>query len=192
MSESYPKSLVSKSKDFRQKRKEILDIILYGSSVTGKARPRDLDVILLFKDLGLDRRLELAQEYKSSLKGDFPDADVKSMNLADLFDRNFLARQGILLSGISLLTRERICEKLGFRAYSIFSYNLKGLNHNQKTKFNYALNGRTEPGVLKSLRGISLGRGSVKVPMESSSEFGEFLDGWKVKYRKEQVLEAFY
>ena len=192
MSGEYPKSLVSRSREFRKRNSEILDVIIYGSYVTGKSRPKDLDIMLLFKDIRLGRRLELAQEFKMSMKGEFPNADVKSMNIRDFFDRNFLARQGILLTGISLITRERICERMGFRAYSIFSYRLKGMDHNQKTKFNYALSGRTGPGVLKSLKGISLGRGSVKIPLEGSSEFEEFLNTWKAKYRKEQSLEPFY
>jgi predicted nucleotidyltransferase len=192
MSGDYPKSLGYKSRNFRKKNNEILDIIIYGSSVTGKTGPRDLDIMLLFKDLKLGRRLELAQEFKSDIREDFPNRDVKSMNLADFFDRNFLARQGVLLTGISLITGERIAEKLGFRAYSIFSYTLKGLNHNQKTRFNYALNGRTGEGVLISLKGTPLGRGSMKIPIENSSEFEEFLERWKVKYRKEQSLEPFY
>jgi predicted nucleotidyltransferase len=192
MSEEYPKSLVSRSREFRKKNPEILDIIIYGSSATGKSNPRDIDIMLLFKDVQLGKRLTYAQEFKTAIRGEFPGADVKTMNLMDLFDRNFLARQGILLSGVSLITKERMCEKLGFRAYAIFSYNLKGMDHNQKTKFNYALNGRLAEGVLKSLKGISLGRGSVKIPVESGSEFEEFLEGWKVRYKKEHVLEAFY
>ena len=128
--------------------------MLYGSSVTGKSRPRDLDIILLFKDLHLNKRLELSQEFKRILRQEFPGADVKSMNLTDFFDRNFLARQGVIISGISLITREKICERFGFKAYSIFSYALANMDHNQKTKFNYALNGRTGPGVLKSLMGM--------------------------------------
>jgi len=192
MSGNYPKSLVSRSRDFRKSNREILDIIIYGSSVTGKSRPRDLDTMLLFKDLKLDKRLELAQEFRRALREEFPSADVKSMNLQDFFDRNFLARQGILLTGVSLITRERISEKLGFKSYSIFSYTLAGMDHNQKTKFNYALNGRTGAGVLKLLKGVSLGRGSVKIPVENSSEFEEFLGRWGVKYRKEQSLEPFY
>ena len=192
MSGDYPKSLVSRCREFRKRNREILDIIIYGSSVTGKSKPRDLDILLLFKDLNLDKRLEMSQEFKRTVRDEFPRADVKSMNLPDFLDRNFLARQGVILSGVSLITKERISERFGFRAYSIFSYTLADMDHNQKTKFNYALNGRTGPGMLKSLKGISLGRGSVKIPMEGGSEFEEFLEGWKVKYRKEQSLEPFY
>jgi hypothetical protein len=66
------------------------------------------------------------------------------------------------------------------------------MDHNQKTKFNYALNGRVAEGVLKSLKGISLGRGSVKIPAENGLAFEEFLKAWKAVYRKEHSLEPFY
>lgn len=192
MSKNYLKSLESESKRFRKANPGIIDIIIYGSSAAGKSLPRDLDIMLLFGDSGLDKRLKAAQEFRKGLKGRIENADIKSMNLADFFDRNFLARQGILLAGTSLITGERICEKMGFRGYSIFTYSLKNMTHNEKTKFNYALSGRLMPGVMKSLGGVPLGRGAARIPAASSVKFEEFLKGWKVDYRVEHCLVPFY
>ena len=54
----------------------------------------------------------------------------------------------------------------------------------------YALIGRNSEGVLKSLGGVSLGRGAIKIPIEKSLEFEEFLQKWGINYQKSNVLES--
>lgn len=192
MLKEYLKLLELKSKEFKKNDSSILDIVIYGSFVKGKNEPRDLDIILLFDNVKLEKRLDLAQDFKYILKKDFENLDVKSINIIDLFDKNFLARQGILLSGVSLIDNERLSEKLGFRGHSIYSYNLKNLKHNEKIKFNYALNGRILKGILKTLNGKSLGRGTVKIPIENSLNFEEFLKKWNIEYKVEDCLIPSY
>src|SRR3989344_4816313 len=63
MQENYLKYLISKSKKFAQK-KEIFDIILYGSFVKGKEKPEDIDILLIFEKTSLKERTEIAHEFK--------------------------------------------------------------------------------------------------------------------------------
>lgn len=187
MQENYLKYLILKSKKFAQK-KEILDIALYGSFVKGKEKPNDIDILILFEKMPLKERTEIAQKFKSFISKKYK-IDVKTINLKELFETEFLARQGILIEGYSLLHKEKFSERFGFVGYSLFNYNLKKLDNNKKTQFTYALIGRrNEKGILKQLNIISCGRGVYKVPIEISIVFEEFLKKWDVEYNKENIL----
>jgi predicted nucleotidyltransferase len=188
MPEGLPKSLLLNSKKLRNS--EILDIVAYGSSVKGKFQPRDTDVMLIFINTPLRQRQDTAQQLKESTKE--ANLDIRTMNFAEFFDSGFLARQGILVEGISLLDGKPLAGKLGFKAAAIFTYNLKNLSHNEKTKFTYALIGRNSKGMVKLLGGNALGRGAVEIPIAHSIQFEEFLQRWKLNYKMKAALLANY
>ena len=184
------KCLISESRKFA-KAGRIFDIILYGSFIRGKQAPRDIDIIIVFLDSKLEERLKLAQyfkkELKSKIKKDY-ELDIKTANLIDLFESSFLAREGILVEGYSLLYSCPFAERIGFKGYTLFTYKLKGLTHNEKTKFTYSLIGRNKKGISELTRAKSLGRGAVIVPIENSSIFEDFLKEWKTEYVQYKVL----
>src|SRR3989344_5419937 len=175
MQKDYLKLLELNSKKFKEIHKEIFDIAIYGSFVKGKNDFNDVDIIIIFIETNLEKRLEIGQKFKERIKEEIKNIDIKTMNIKELFDANFLARQGLLIAGISLIKNKRLAEILGFKGYSLFTYNL---------------NGRNSEGIIKSLKGKQLGKGAVKIPIENSSQFSEFLDKWKVEYRKSDILEA--
>ncbi len=185
----YLKSLESISNKFFKKEK-LFDIILYGSAVKGKDEPRDIDIVLIFLDKELRERLDIAQQFKKDLPKELK-FDVQTMNVSDLFDSSYFARQGILIEGYSLVSGRKFSDKFGFKGYSLFSYNLSNLNHNQKILFTYSLSGRgKEEGMIKKVNGKSVGRGAFLIPIESSLMFEEFLEKWKLKYSKRNMLVA--
>ncbi len=192
MSKNYLNLLESACKNFRKSREEIIDMVLYGSAAKGKEDARDIDIIVIFSGKSLKERQNLIQLLKAQLKKSVENIDVKSINIEELFDSTFLARQNIMIEGISLLDKMPLAEKLGFRGYAIFTYSLKNFTHNKKTKFNYALNGRASLGVLKSLEGSALGRAAVQIPIKNSYEFEEFLQKWNVNYKMKHALVPFY
>ncbi|MDP4039157.1 MAG: nucleotidyltransferase domain-containing protein [Candidatus Pacearchaeota archaeon] len=181
------KSLESISKKFFQDEK-LFDIILYGSAVKGKDEPRDIDIVLIFFDRNIKERLEIAQDFKKKL----PKAlrlDIQTLNVKDFFDAGFFARQGILIEGYSLVSGMKFSKKLGFKGYSLFSYVLGNLNNSQKTLFTYSLIGRgKEEGMVKKVKGQSIGKGAFLVPIENSVLFEDFLEKWKIKYTKKNIL----
>ncbi len=188
MQENYLRCLASESKRFAKK-KGIFDILLYGSIVKGKINAEDIDILLIFDSENLKKRTELAHEFKEIIK-DKKKVDIKTINLKELFESDFLARQGILIEGYSLLFNEDFSRRIGFVGKSIFSYTLKKLNHNEKTKFTYALIGRrNEPGILKRTESVPIGRGAIKSPIKNSLIFEEFLQRWKINYTKKNILE---
>ncbi len=183
----YLKSLESISKKFSEKEK-LFDIILYGSAVKGKDEPRDIDIVLIFFDKEIRERLDLAQNFKKYLPKTLR-FDIQTLNVNDFFDVSYFARQGILTEGYSLVSRRKFSEKLGFKAYSLFSYTLSNLNHNQKTQFVYSLSGRgKEEGMVKKVEALVVGKGAFMVPIENTSMFEEFLEKWNLKYSKKNIL----
>ena len=76
--------------EFYNKNKDkIIDIILFGSVLKGKENPRDIDLLILFKE---KKNLDLSYELKKRLKNFNLDINSKSYN--ELFDtyRNLIRR----------------------------------------------------------------------------------------------------
>ena len=173
-----------------EKKENIFDIVIFGSLVKGKLSPKDTDIMVIFSDGSLKERLDRIQQMKGSIKNKIAsNIDIKQMLLKDLFSAGFLARTGIMLEGLSVFRDKKFCQALGFDSYTIFWYNLAGLNHTQKVKFNYILSGRNQKGIVKSLKGERLASGAVKIPIEYSDEFEEILKNNKINYNKKNILE---
>lgn len=188
----YQKLLESICKELKKKEKNIFDLVLYGSRVKGKSDSRDIDILIIFYNTKLEERLKITQNLKQKLKKYFENIDIKSVNLNEFLDKTFLARQNIIIEGISLINKKPLAESLGFKGYTIFTYNLSNLDHNEKTKFNYALMGRNSKGILKTLDGISLGKGVAQMPITNSLSFEEFLKKWNLNYKSKNILIPFY
>src|SRR3989344_4495058 len=89
--------LKSESKKFSNK--DIFDIVIYGSCMMSKEEPGDVDIALIFFDKKLSERLKISQEFKNKIRSKINNPDVRGINLSELFDTSFLARQGILTEG---------------------------------------------------------------------------------------------
>lgn len=184
----YLKLLESESKAF-EKNKDIFDIVIYGSNVKGKLEAGDIDILIIFKEKPLKERVEITQQFKEKITDGKSKIDIKTINLSELFETNFLARQAILTEGYSLIKSVPFSEKIGFLSYALFTYKLKNLNHNDKTKFTYSLIGRGKNiGVLKKLNAKPLGKGVVLLPIQHISFFEDFLKKWKIDYNKKNIL----
>ncbi len=171
-------------------KENVFDIVVFGSLVKGKLSPGDIDILVIFLRGALRERLDLIQEIRNNLKPRFDlSIDMKQALLKDLFSPEFLARTGILLEGYSIAKNMKFCRTLGFNSCTIFWYDLRGLTHTQKVKFNYILVGRNQKGVIDSLGGKRLARGVVKIPIEHSLDFEEVLKKNKVNYSRKNVLE---
>ena len=169
--------------------KNIFDIIVYGSSLKGKTNPEDIDIVVIFLEGSLSDRLNRLQKIKPKIKKDYKKVDIKQMLLKDLFSTSFLARTGILLEGYSLFKKTKFSETLGFKAFTLFWYDLKGLTHTEKVKFNYILAGRNKEGIIKELKVIRLTNGTIKIPIESSQIFESVLRSNNINFNKKNILE---
>lgn len=181
------KFLQSESRKF-SKKNNVFDIVLYGSSVRDKEDPNDIDILLIFVNEKFESRLKLVQEFKDKIKNKLKNLDIKSINLEELFDKNFLAGQGVLIEGISLVHLKPISKSFGFKGYSLFTYSLKNLNNSKKTSFTYSLLGRNKEGILKQTNALQLGKGAIAIPIEKSAIFEDFLKNWKIDYKERKIL----
>lgn len=75
------------------------------------------------------------------------------------------------------------------RRYFIFTYSIDHLAQKDKVLFYYALKGRDgKSGILASKGIIQMGRTVVLVPATLADEFSEFLDHWKCRSKKREML----
>jgi len=178
-------------RDFKKNNKEIFDIAIYGSVIRAKIDFNDIDLAIIFSSPEtLDKKLTLSQELRNKLKNlkDY-DFDVKGVDIKDLLDGSFIAGKSIIAEAFLIIRKKFLHEILGFRNYYIFSYSLKNLTPSKKVMFQYALNGRRgEKGVVSFTNSVSLGRGAIKVPLEYSEEFKDFLEKNKIDYKINKSL----
>jgi len=177
------KSLLKKIKDDRS----ILDVAEYGSAVKGKLGPKDIDLIIIFRQTTLKERLEKIQELKKEIT-DRQKLDLKGILWEELFSESFFARSGIILEGISLIDGKPIAAKLDFQASTLFIHDLKNKPHTEKVKFNYILRGRSGMGFIERLKGTHLAPGVVQIPIASSLEFEEMLNTHNIQFTKKNIL----
>ncbi|MBU3905026.1 MAG: nucleotidyltransferase domain-containing protein [Nanoarchaeota archaeon] len=170
---------------YKKHKKKIFDIIVYGSAVRGKSKPRDIDIIIIFKEADKKEYFDLPYELRKKIEMLDIKPDVKGILLEELFDPKFLARQNLLIEGYSLINDKFLSNRFGFNNLSLFIYSLENLNHNEKTKFQYALKGRGDKkGMIEELKGEAIGIGAVLISIENSEKFKEFFNNWKIKYEE--------
>ncbi len=97
------KKTISEIKKIHKKNeKEILDIVLFGSSTKGKEKPEDMDILVIYKE---KENLNLNNNLKH-----ITNASITSTTYQKLFNQTFLAREGYLLNGISIINNKAISE----------------------------------------------------------------------------------
>ena len=181
-------------KNFVENHGEVLDVVLYGSTVLGKEKPNDLDLMILTRTKlpALELR-NLILELKRELSEIIPKAklDVRAMSLEELFDPNNLASLGVIIEGFSLTKNKSMAELMNGKAYALFRFTLEGLPRKDRVRFQYALKGRDmKSGLLKELNGEQWGAWVVVVPIEHTYRFRDFLELWGVKYEAFTILKG--
>jgi len=178
----------SEIKDFFEKNKEdILDIILFGSSVRGKEKPKDIDILMLYKD---KKDIDISYELKKRLKTKGYNAEITDKTYKELFEETFKARESILSEGYSLVYDKFLSEGLGYMNLILFKYELKGFNKSDRMRFYYSLYGRTkeQKGILKELNAVKFSETILLCPAEIADKIKEYLENWKIKFIEFPIL----
>ena len=124
-------------------------------------------------------------EYKirKELEKYYKNISIISKTKNSVIEPTFDARESILFEGISLISRKNLAKQYGFDSLGMFKYDLKKLNNTGKTKFYYALNGRSgSQGILDILNGIKLSDNIIFTNIDKIEPMKEFLDSWKINY----------
>jgi len=172
------------AKFYKKNKSEIHDIVLFGSSVKGKYKPKDVDIILVFKN---KENLDLEYEFRKIIKDLNP--EVVSKTKESVFSPNFKARESYFLEGYSLVSNEKISEKYGFFSSVLFKYSLKNKSKSQRMLFYYALYGRgAQKGIIKEYDLVKFSESTILCPVEKSENLKAFFLQWEIEYNEFPVL----
>jgi len=177
----FPKLTKISKTFFKKYSSEIKDIILFGSFIRGKLEPNDIDILLIFKrKVNKDIEYELKNLFLKSTNN----VSIISKTEEECIDPSFDARESILFEGYSLINSKFIAEDFGFISFGLFFYNTKGLSNVKKTRFYYALNGRSSiKGVIDNLCAIKLSDNLIAVQLDKIESAKEFFEHWGLNYK---------
>ena len=167
------------------KHEDIIDIILFGSSVRGKEFFEDIDILVIYSK----KNDEL--EYKVRKELEKADKRVKTVSkiYTEIFSPEFSAREAILSEGFSLKNKKFIAEGLGYQPLRLFRYYLKGLNQSRRMQFYYSLHGRgSQKGLLEKAHAYKFSEGIILAEVENSEIIKEFFEKLKMQYEEFPVI----
>jgi len=171
------------SDDLKHVMSNVEDIILIGSSVLGKDKPADTDLIIVFNE-------KVDEKILSKVKDAVPNAHIIPKTRKALFAESFQAREGVLFHGISLKTGKQVAESYGGVGGMIISYSLEGKSKSDRMRFYYSLHGRKkeEGGMYDELKLKKLADGVFYCLPEYYYPLTEYLDQWEIPYKEIPVL----
>jgi len=164
----------------------LLDIIVFGSSVRGKKFPKDLDIILFFRNTEDE---DVVYAIRKFLEGKGVVPDIISKDYDSLFDKNFLGRESILSEGFSVLHNGFLSQKAGYSNGVLLKYDLRGLTKSKRILFYYALHGRNgAKGVVDVLGLRKMFDGAVFCPVNNLEDAKSFFIHHNILFEEIPVL----
>jgi len=185
-------ALIKRFVDAARGMERLCAIVLFGSMARGEEEKHsDIDVLLVFDEDSAESRLKEVVSLVTELKGHREIQPVLT-NLRDM-DVSFL--QNVFKEGKVLwVNGEWVLKLLSHRPYSIFSYDLSGLEPAKKTEVSRFLYGYR---VTKSVRGdmkeyVYRGAGesigpAALVEEKDSLRVKRFLEDMDVRYRERKI-----
>lgn len=165
---------------FKENKNKVLDVILFGSSVRGKEKPKDIDILVLYKD---KKDIDLSYELKKKVGKKGFEVDIINKTYKELFEESFKAREAVLSEGYSLVYGKFLSEGLGYMNLVLFKYELKGFSKSDRMRFYYSLYGRNgAKGILKELNSKKFSETVLFCPVGNAERMKEYLGNWKIKF----------
>ena len=177
--------LISKICSIAEENDEILDVLLFCSSFRGKEKPRDIDLLVIYKT-------KINSELSYKIQKEFEilgvEVDLISKSYSDLFKPAFIARESYLSEGFSLMQKKFVADGLGYKPMVLFRYDIQNFNKSQRMRFYYSLYGRNSEGMLKQLKSYKFSERIIIAPVEESERVKEYLNSWNIKYLEMPIL----
>ena len=172
---------------FKENEEELIDIVLFGSSVKGKEKPKDIDILLIYKK---KKNLDLDYELKNRLRKYYENVQIVSKTYKELFSPAFKAKEAFLSEGYSTIQDIFVSKGFGYINKVLFRYNLKNLNKSQRMRFYYSLYGRKkkEKGMLDKLDAVKFSETIILCSVENYEKMKEYLDNWNIDYIEFPIL----
>lgn len=157
---------------YKRHKKEIFDIIIFGSITKGKEREfvKDIDICIIFKGLKQQKILDELNKLKN--------LHINYLYLDELYIQTLW--KTLIREGISIIHNKRISELFNLEPYGLYTYELKSLKN--KSRFSQVLKGYKAESILKKVNGIILKPGVILIPIQNIEFFRTFLETWNVKY----------
>ena len=154
--------------------KEILDIVLFGSTIRGKSIPRDIDIALITN-----------KNISPIIKG----FHISIIKPEEFFKSPPTIATTLLREGFSLKKNRFLAETLNFKNKILFIYILSNLNLSKKVKIVNILRGKNkQQGLVEQYKGEWLANQVFITPIESSHTFEQFFLNLKIKFKKYYIL----
>jgi len=154
--------------------KGVLDIVIFGSAVKGKALPRDIDVVVISE-----------REFKI----DIPGFHVNFLKPDDFFKNPPTLVNTLFREGYSLKNGKSFSEIYRFKSKVLFRYELKGLRASLKVKVVNVLRGKgVNEGLVLENGGEWLANQIFIVPIGNENLFEKFFLNFKIKFNKSYIL----
>jgi hypothetical protein len=159
---------------------------LFGSSIKGKEKPNDIDILLLYKS---SKNIDVSYALKKTIEAKGYCIEITDKTYNELLNPNFIAGISIISEGYSLVYNKFLFEGLGYLSFNLFKYELKQFNKSERMRFYYSLYGRNnEKGMLKMLDSIKFSDSIILCPVENVERMKEYFDTWKLKYVEFPIL----
>lgn len=156
------------------KDKEILDIIVFGSAIKGKASPNDIDIAIISD-----------KSFSPGIEG----YHVSQISPREFFLSHPTLASTLLKEGYSLKHNCFLSEKLRFKPRILFSYSLSDLSASKKVQFVNILRGKSgTKGLIEESKGEWLANQVFVLPIENDYLFEKLFQNFNIKYKKSYIL----
>jgi predicted nucleotidyltransferase len=167
-------------------RNSIVDIFLFGSALKGKAKPGDIDLYVILRNMD--------EKAVQEIYRDFRDGFGKGAHFNWIFAEKILEDPvfvTVIEEGVSLISGMPLSRKMGYAPGMIFAFSLGGMASSKKVLFSYALHGKAgKEGLLARTQGKVLGKGAIFIPAKFAETAREFMELWNADYSVKKVLMA--
>ncbi len=160
-----------KLKPLLKKYEFLEDVIVFGSFVREKARPKDIDIAFLVHEKMPE--IEDVDEETRKLLPEFR-IDIIVMTIKEIYSSLWLS---IITEGWSVAQEEFLPRLYGVQPSILYKYSLQTLTPVQKVQFD-----RGMKKLLENLEGTRLTRTIILIPLQKSGQFEDFLKTWKIEF----------
>ncbi len=184
---SQMKKLKAGLKSFLRKESYLVDLVLFGSALKGKARPRDIDLIAMFRSYDPEKIESVLYQLRKKGEELGLELHTEPIVVDHMFDQKVYPL--LLHEGFSIRCSEFIHKKLNLQPLVLITYQLEDKNASDKVRFSYALYGRNKgEGMLSKIKGKVVGKGSILIPIAHQETIKPFFKQWNVAYKEQRVF----
>lgn len=171
------KTLKEDLKKLLKRYKEINDIYLFGSFVKGKFRPADIDIAVITDKKDFELLKRVIKELDK-----YPKLHIEMFMFSEIFTEPIW--KSLLSEGFSIKKNKYLRELMDIDSGVLYNYDLRKLNHSEKTMFNRAFKEE-----IKITNSDHISAGTAITPIGQEKEFDDFLSRWeKAKVKKKRIL----